>query len=255
MRAILLAAGFGTRLRPLTDTIPKCLVPIRGQALLDIWLQKLAAAGIGPFLVNTHYLAAEVATYVRLSAYATQVTLVHEPELLGTAGTLIANIDFFCGGDGLLIHADNYCEQDFGRFLSAHRCRPAGCVMTMMTFRTDNPSSCGIVELDDRGVVVGFHEKVESPPGNLANGAVYMLSEDFLRTVEIEFSDATDFSTEVLPRFAGRIFTFETKHVFLDIGTPAAYSKANQQRPSGSGPTDREFQDAENTIRRGASSA
>lgn len=228
MRAILLAAGFGTRLRPLTDTVPKCLVPIKGQPLLDIWLQNLTNADIGPFLVNTHYLAEKVSIFIRSSAYGDQVTLIHEPQLLGTAGTLIANLGFLGSEDALLVHADNYCRQDFKLFVSAHRQRPAECVMTMMTFRTDNPSSCGIVELDDRGIVVGFHEKAEFPPGNLANGAVYILSREFLKILAEELSDATDFSTEVLPRFVGKIYSYETNMPFLDIGTPETYLKAGQ---------------------------
>lgn len=228
MNALLLAAGLGTRLRPLTDSIPKCLVLIRGQVLLDIWLQNLTRAGIGPFLVNTHYRAEQVASYVESSLYRNQVTLVNEPELLGTAGTLIENLDFFEGRDGLLIHADNYCLDDFRGFVNAHCMRPADCLMTMMTFRTDTPSSCGIVELDRRGVVVGFHEKLTSPPGNLANGAIYILSAEFLTILAAELRSATDFSTEILHRFMGRIYTYETKAIFLDIGTPEAYACANQ---------------------------
>lgn len=227
MRAILLAAGYGTRLRPLTDTVPKCLVPIKGQALLDIWLGNLTGAGIGPFLVNTHYLAERVEAYVRSSPYRDQVTLVHEPKLRGTAGTLIDNLGFFEGEDGLLIHADNYCLPDFRAFVRVHQGRPAGCLMTMMIFRTDNPCFCGIVELDERGVVVGFHEKVASPPGNLANGAIYLLSRELLGMIATELGAVQDFSTEVLHRFVGRIHTYETDGVFLDIGTPQAYRKAN----------------------------
>ena len=228
MRAILLAGGFGTRLRPLTNTLPKCLVPIRGQPLLDIWLNNLTQAGVGPFLINTHYLAEQVTTYIQSSAYKDQVTLVHEPILLGTAGTLIANLGFFGSEDGLLIHADNYCQQDLMEFIHAHQHRPDDCVMTMMTFRTDSPSSCGIVELDDRGVVLGFHEKTESPPGDLANGAVYIFSQSFIRALGVEYRHVTDFSTQVLPLLLGRIFTYETKGLFLDIGTPEALRKANQ---------------------------
>ena len=228
MRAILLAAGYGTRLRPLTSKIPKCLVPIRGKPLLEIWLEQLTDAGIGPFLINTHFLAEQVEAYIGSSPYRDQVTLVHEHELRGTAGTLIANLEFLGGEDGLLIHADNYCRPDLREFMHAHQKRPADSVMSMMTFRTDRPSSCGIVELDDRGVVIGFHEKVESPPGNIANGAIYILSTDLLRVLETEFLKASDFSTQVLPLFVGRIFTYETKGLFLDIGTPDAYYKACQ---------------------------
>ena len=227
MRAMLLAAGLGTRLRPLTGTIPKCLVPIRGQALLGIWLDRLSKAGIGPFLINTHYLSERVQAFVAASPYCYQVTLVHEDRLLGTAGTLIANLDFFDGQGGLLIHADNFCLADFHGLLQAHKLRPSGCLMTMMTFRSETPASCGIVELDARGVVVGFHEKVANPPGNLANGAVYLLSAELLQTLAKELRTVSDFSTEVLQQLVGRIYTYETKEFFLDIGTPEAYELAN----------------------------
>ena len=227
MRALLLAAGLGTRLRPITDTTPKCLVPIHGAALLAIWLQRLAQAGIGPFLVNTHYLSGQVEAFVQASPYRKDISLVHERDLLGTAGTLVANLDFFAGGDGLLIHADNYCLADFSAFLQAHHSRPPECLMTMMTFRTDAPSSCGIIELDMRGVVVGFHEKVVNPPSNLANGAVYILSAELLRRLGSDLRGVTDFSTEVLSLLVGKIYSYDAAATFLDIGTPENYAKAN----------------------------
>ena len=226
MRAILLAAGFGTRLRPLTDTLPKCLVPIGGEPLLGIWLRRLSEAGIGPFLVNTHYLSEQVDAYLAASPYADRVTVRHEPSLLGTAGTLLANLDFLAGDDGLLIHADNWCLADIGAFAQAHRQRPSGCVMTMLAFRTGTPSSCGIVETDAAGVVRAFHEKVPDPPGNLANGAVYLLAPECQREIRTELATATDFSTQVLPRFVGRMCIYETAAPFLDIGTPHTYRQA-----------------------------
>jgi mannose-1-phosphate guanylyltransferase len=227
IRAILLAAGCGTRLRPLTNKIPKCLVPIKGRPLLDIWLERLTQAGVGPFLINTHYLAKQVEEYIASSLYQDQVTLFHEHELLGTAGTLISNLDFFQGEDGLLIHADNYCLADFPAFMQAHLQRQPECVLTMMTFRTHDPSSCGIVELDERGIVIGFHEKLSNPPGNLANGAVYILSTELLNFLGTDLHKVKDFSTEVVNRFVGRIYSYETSEVFLDIGTPETYEQAN----------------------------
>ena len=227
MRVILLAAGFGTRLRPLTDTIPKCLAPIKGTPLLGIWLQRLTQAGLGPFLVNTNYLAGLVQNFIKASSFRDQVTLVHEWDLLGTAGTLIENLEFFGGEDGLLIHADNYCLADLIAFKQAHLNRPRGCLLTMMTFRTDDPSSCGIAELDNRGVVVGFHEKVANPPGNLANGAVYILSAELINEIKLFQVVPKDFITEVVSKLIGKIYTYETSEVFIDIGTPASYSIAN----------------------------
>jgi mannose-1-phosphate guanylyltransferase len=228
MRSILLAAGLGTRLRPLTETIPKCLVPIKGKPLLAIWLEKLIQSDIGPFLINTHYLAKNVEDFVEASPYADRVKLVNEVNLLGTAGTLIANLNFFQNEDGLLIHADNYCHADFIGFRRAHESRPKGCLMTMMVFRSLNPSRCGIVEVDSRNVLIGFHEKVANPPGNLANGAVYILSAELLKILALDFRGAVDFSTEIVNQFIGQIYCYETPEFFLDIGTPSAYEEANK---------------------------
>lgn len=227
MKAILLAAGFGTRLRPLTDSIPKCLVPIKGKPLLEIWIERLQEAGINAFLVNTHYLSPQVESFIDSSKYKSQVQLVFEPELLGTAGTLSANLDYFDNEGGLFIHADNYCLADLVAFIDAHRHRPPNCLMTMMTFRTENPSSCGIVEIDAQNIVRGFHEKVASPPSNLANGAVYILSTEMLNKIIQNFSHVNDFSTGILPHFIGEIYTYETSEVFMDIGTPETYIAAN----------------------------
>lgn len=232
MRALLLCAGLGTRLRPITNNIPKCLVPINGTPLLQIWLERLTAAGIGPFLVNTHYLADKVNKFVEASPFRKKIQVTFENYLLGTAGTLVRNLDFFQGEDGLLIHADNYCLADFTAFLRAHNNRPLDSLMTMMTFRTEDPSSCGIVEVDESNVVIGFHEKVEHPPGNLANGAIYIISPELLKIIETDLNYITDFSTEVLHRFKGRIFSHEISDVFLDVGTPDRYEKANNLKKS-----------------------
>ena len=228
MKAILLAAGFGTRLRPLTNTIPKCMVPINGKPLIQIWLEKLREASVSPVLINTHYLSAKVESFIDKSDFIKQCIIIFEPKLLGTAGTLLKNISFFGNGDGMLIHADNYCEVDLVKFLDAHNNRPAGCLMTMMIFRTEDPSSCGIVELNSNGVVIGFHEKVSNPPGNLANGAVYILSAEMISRLKAEFYNKTDFSTEILGSFIGKIYTYLTEEIFVDIGTIENYNKVNQ---------------------------
>ncbi len=224
MKAILLAAGFGTRLRPLTNSIPKCLVPIKGKPLLEIWLDRLSASGVERFLINTHYLPEAVEKFIHASKYNNIADIVYEPILLGTAGTLIANRGFFKEEDGLLVHTDNYCLANFDEFFEAHSNRPKNCLMTMVTFQTENPSSCGILELDEQGVVLAMHEKVSSPPGNLANGAIYLLSHELIAMLGESISD---FSTEVLPALMGKIYTYETKEIFLDIGTPETYKIAN----------------------------
>ena len=228
MRAILLAAGFGTRLKPLTLGIPKCLVPIGGKPLLEIWLDSLSQYGVSSFLINTHYLAEQVEKFIKNSHYAAQVELISETKLKGTAGTLIANLGFFDDEDAMLIHADNYCNENFSYFIDAHKSRPSRALLSMMTFKTTDPSSCGIVELDKEKIVKKFHEKKVNPPGNLANGAVYILSPEFCRIIKKDFYLAKDFSTEILPNFLDRIYAYEAFGAFIDIGTPGNYALANK---------------------------
>ncbi len=227
LRALLLAAGLGTRLKPLTLHTPKCLVPIGGKPLLSIWLHKLEAAGCEAALVNTHHLADQVMEFVlNWQSSTMSIQLMHEPSLLGTAGTLMASQAFFQGSTGLLIHADNAMADDLSNFLIAHGDRPSDCFLTMLTFHTSTPSSCGIVETNAKGVVTAFHEKVEDPPGNKANGAVYLFEQELFGILKTLKPGISDFSGEVLPNLLGRIYTWHTNSHYLDIGTLDSLQKA-----------------------------
>lgn len=228
MKAVLLAAGLGTRLRPLTNNIPKCLVPIKGKPLLGYWLEMLTSAGIKPLLVNLHYFAEKVREYIATSGYADVVETVYEERLLGTGGTALKNKDFFGNEPFMLVHADNLSKFDVHAFIKRHQVRPRQCEITMMTFTTPNPESCGIVELDEQGVVVGFHEKVHNPPGNLANGAVYIIEPSIFAFLESLDKNEIDFSTDVLPNYVGRIFTYLNNTYHRDIGTIESYLAAQQ---------------------------
>ena len=226
MKALLLSAGMGTRLRPLTNTIPKCLVPIHGKVLMEYWLEMLSNSGVFPILVNLHYYADKVCDYIKKSPYSSIVKTVYEETLLGTAGTLLKNRNFFGDQSFMLIHGDNLSRFDVKAFIAKHANRPSECEMTMMTFTTHTPESCGIVELDRHGVVQSFHEKVKNPPGNLANAAVYILEPSILEFLESLGKEVIDFSTEVLPHYGGKIFTFHNNVYHRDIGTIESYETA-----------------------------
>lgn len=220
MRALLLAAGLGTRLRPITDHIPKCLVLIHGKPLLGYWLDMLLSNDVDQVLLNTHYMAEAVRQFVADSAWRDSIEIVYEDELLGTGGTVLKNRDFLSGGAFMVVHADNLTRFDVQAFIRAHEFRSDSVDITMMTFNTDVPQSCGIVELDDRGVVVGFHEKVSTPPSNHANAAVYIFEPSVIEFIESLGKPVVDISTEVLPHYLGRIGTFHNSDYHRDIGTP-----------------------------------
>lgn len=226
MRALLLAAGMGLRLLPITATRPKCMVEINGRPLLDYWLELLFEAGIERALVNTHWLPDQVTAFVLKSRWADRIDLVHEEELLGTGGTVLANRDWLQEKPFIVAHADNLTDFDVRGFIDAHRARPKGHAITMLGFRTDTPHSCGILELDKRGTVIAFHEKVDDPPGNLANGAVYIFEPEVVDAIAAKGRRVVDLSTEIIPRFIGRILCVETCGYHRDIGTPESLSQA-----------------------------
>ena len=232
MRAILLAAGLGTRLRPITDTIPKCLVPINGKPLIDYWLEQLTKAGIEKFLINTHYLYEQVESHIEQSKFADVVDLVYEEELLLTGGTVIANKDFISDEPFMLVHADNLSICDYEDFISAHKNRPANTEITMMTYTTDDPKSCGVVKIDTSGIIQEFHEKVQNPPSTTANGAVYIVEASVVSYMERLKKVKVDFSVDVLPYYMGRIFTYYNDLYHRDIGNIRSYELAQIETDS-----------------------
>ena len=229
MRTLLLAAGLGTRLRPITDHVPKCLVPIHGKPLLGYWLDMLLINGVDRVLVNTHYLPILVRDFVAKSVWQDRIEIVQEDELLGTGGTVLKNREFLERGPFMVVHADNLSRFDVAAFISAHHCRPAGVEITMMTFDTDSPQSCGIVELDETGIVVGFHEKVANPPSKRANAAVYIFDPSVIDYMKSLDKSVIDISTEVVTRYLGRIQAYHNSDYHRDIGTPESLTLAEQE--------------------------
>jgi len=229
MRTLLLAAGLGTRLRPITNSVPKCLVDINGKPLLDYWIELLSKSGVDEFLINLHYLPDAVMSYIESCRYPVKITTVYEDKLLGTGGTLLKNKLYFRDEPLILVHADNLSMFDVSDFFQRYEKREADVEITMMTFDSPNPKECGIVELDDLGIVRAFHEKVAAPPGRLANGAVYILSPSVLNFLETLGKEEIDFSTEVLPHFIGRINTFHNNIYHRDIGTVESLRVAQEE--------------------------
>ena len=141
MKAFLLAAGVGSRLRPITDTTPKCMLAIGGQPLLDIWLDAFDRAGVDEVLVNLHHLPDVVRTAPRPRGAGTPaVRTVFEPELLGSAGTLAANRAWVDGEEMFLAcYADNLTDFDLRSLAETHQACGAHRDVDGLPFR---PASC-----------------------------------------------------------------------------------------------------------------
>jgi mannose-1-phosphate guanylyltransferase len=225
MKAFLLAAGLGTRLRPFTDTVPKCMLPIGGKPLLGIWLDAFAGASVDEVLVNLHYLPDVVTGYLAQRTGPPVVRTTFEPQLLGSAGTLLTNRAWVEEEPMFLAcYADTLTDFDLCQLVDAHLAHGGPATLTL--FRAEDPRSVGIVELDSEGRVVAFTEKPEHPTGDLANAGMYAFSPSVLD--EIEGQSPTDIGYRLLPKLVYKARGLVLDCYLRDIGTTESYGKAQE---------------------------
>lgn len=225
MRAFLLAAGVGSRLRPITTTIPKCMVRIDGQPLIEIWLEAFRRAGVDEVLVNLHHLPEVVQRYLATCAEPPALRTVFEPELLGSAGTLAANRQWVEDDDFFLAcNADNLTNFELSTLIGAQR--EYAPLATLAVFHSDSPSAGGVVELDEADRVTGFAEKPAEPASDLVNAGIYAFRPRVLD--EIDCTLPCDIGFDLLPRLVGRARAVRVEGYFRDIGTVQSYHQARR---------------------------
>src|SRR5690348_14669286 len=197
-KAFLLAAGHGTRLRPLTDNTPKCLLPIRGIPMLQIWLERCRRFGVEEVLVNLHSHADVVREFLnRNNSSGVRVQVSDEPVLLGSAGTIKANRAWVGSERSFWVfYADVLTNSDLSGMLRFHD--RLGSAATIGVYRMPDPSRCGIVQVDEQGWITEFIEKPNVPAGNLAFSGVLVAGAEFLRMLP-DWVPA-DIGYDVLPR-------------------------------------------------------
>jgi mannose-1-phosphate guanylyltransferase len=229
MKAFLLAAGYGTRLRPITDNTPKCLVPIQGVPMLAIWLRLCKEIGITEVLINLHAHAAAVRTFLQDCGEGdVQVHVVDEKQLLGSAGTLRANRTWVDGEKLFWVfYADVLHRANLRAMLHLHRqCELAA---TLGVYEVPDPSRCGIVTANSHGVIEDFVEKPKHPTTNLAFSGLMIGTPTLLDAIP----DAVpaDIGFHVLPRLTGKMMAFPISDYLIDVGTLENYQQAQDTWP------------------------
>jgi mannose-1-phosphate guanylyltransferase len=230
MKAFLLAAGHGTRLRPITDKIPKCLVPIQGIPMLTIWLTLCKRLGIVEVLINLHAHADAVRVFLERCGEAdVHVRVAEEKQLLGSAGTLRANREWV-EGEALfwVFYADVLHRADLQGMLHLHRQRRP--TATLGVYEVPDPSRCGIVTTNSHGVIEEFVEKPTHPTSNLAFSGLMIGTPAMLDAIP----DAvpTDIGFHVLPKLTGQMMAFPIRDYLIDVGTLDNYQQAQATWPS-----------------------
>ena len=223
MKAFLLAGGHGTRLRPLTDSVPKCLVPIHGRPLLDIWLELCARSGISDVLINLHAHAHTIERHLQRSRSPVNVCLVHEERLLGSAGTIAAN-RAWVGSDSAfwIFYSDVLTNMNLRRMSDFHSHH--GGIATLGLYQVPDPSRCGVAITDDRGVIIDFEEKPQTPRSNWVFSGLMVAGPGFFDL--IPSSIPADIAFHVLPHLLGKMRAYPITDYLLDIGTLPNYQEA-----------------------------
>jgi mannose-1-phosphate guanylyltransferase len=228
MKAFILAAGGGTRLRPLTDTVPKCLLPIRDTPLLQIWLESCAAAGITEVLVNVHAHAPQIREFVRRQPRTLEVLIAEENQLLGSAGTLADNRAFVAGQKAFFVlYGDVLTNLSLAEMFAFHQARAP--LVTLGVYKVPDPTQCGIVTADADGIVRSFVEKPAKSESNWAFSGIMIASPRILDRVPTH--RPADIGFHLLPKLIGEMIAYPISDYLLDIGTLSNYSAAQSSWP------------------------
>ena len=229
MKAIILAGGIGTRLRPLSCTRPKLLFPVLNKPLVDWTLERLAETEVDGVTLAVKYMAETFMQRYGESKYGIKISYSLEKKPMRTGGAikyaeeLIGHEEPF-----LVLNGDIFTAIDYTALINKHKQNKA--VATIALYKVKDPSRYGTVKLTNQNRITQFIEKAPlgKAPSNLINAGIYVLDPEIFnyipagRPVSIEH--------EVFPKLAeeGKLFGHEFKQVWIDIGKPVDYLKANR---------------------------
>jgi NDP-sugar pyrophosphorylase family protein len=224
LRALVLAAGAGTRLRPLTDALPKPLAPVGGRPVAERLLERLAGLDVEAVALNLHHGADLIERVLGAGP-----VYLREDWLRGTAGALAGARPFLeAGGDFLVASADGVHEIDVAALMRRHR--DSGAVATITVKRIERPETCAIVDLDQRGLVQRFVEKPATQDvfTDLASIGVYCFTPAVLELIPRD--RPFDIAGELIPALLAAglpVAAFQTEAWWSDIGDPDELLAAN----------------------------
>ena len=227
MQAIILAGGSGTRLRPLTYTTPKPMLPIGGRPAVVRIAEDLDKAGFSEVFITTNYLAEVIEERLQEYSLSIPIRCIREDKPLGTAGC-VKNALEFLGDEFLVIQGDAVADVDYAALLEFHRARNAD--VTITAIRVQDPRDFGIIDAEDDGRIRRFQEKplMEDAFSDLANAGFYVLRKSVFE--DVPAGKPFDFSRELFPLLmeqGRRFFAFELSGYWVDIGRPQSYLEGN----------------------------
>ena len=220
----LMAGGFGTRLRPLTESTPKPLLKVGLKPILEMIIEQFISCGFHNFYISTHFKSEQIRDYFKTGeAYGVSIKYVHEDNPLGTAGSLGLLPDNLTDLPLIVMNGDLLTKVDFKNLLNFHH--ESNTEATMCVREYDFQVPYGVIEIDNYKI-----KKIEEKPIHkfFVNAGIYVLSKNLVDKIDGKsYLDMTDFLNQELNN--GGISTFPIHEYWLDIGRMEEYEKANRE--------------------------
>jgi NDP-sugar pyrophosphorylase family protein len=229
LKALILAGGFGTRLRPLSCTRPKLLFPVMNKPILDWTLERLAKSSVKEVILAVNYMAETLMQHYGNSKYKMKILYSKEDRPLGTGGP-VKKAEKFIGHEEpfLVLNGDILTNANYKQLIEKHRENDA--VATITLCEVDDPSRYGIVELTEKKRITRFIEKPtrEKAPTNLANAGIYALDPEIFHYIPSERPVSIERKTFPTLAREGKLYGHQFRGPWIDIGKLADYIKANR---------------------------
>ena len=225
MKAVILAGGYGTRMRPLTFSKPKPLIPILNKPITEHILDYLSLHGITEVAFTTNYLREQIEDYFGNRFKGIKLTYPVEEKPLGTAGC-VKNIEDFFDDTFLIMQGDTVCDINLTSLIKQHKYFNG--IATLAAHKVSDPWNFGVMELEDSGRIKGFHEKplIDDCVSDLVNTGIYVLEPEALDFIPRD--TFFDFSKDLFPILLDRqsLFGVHLEGFWADIGRPEGYIRA-----------------------------
>lgn len=231
-RAMIMAAGVGSRLDPLTQEVPKPLVPIANRPMMDLLLERLSEIGVKDVIANTHYKADKIIQRYSKNDLGINFNYVHEETLSGTAGGVKKCQHFFKKGENFLVlSADGLSNADLKAAVDSHTKSGAIASMGIKKIAMEEIPHFGVVVIDKNGFVKEFQEKpaIKDAKSDCINTGIYVFNYEIFNYIPANIF--YDFAKNVFPDLLSKgikINTFKVKEYWSDIGTIAQYAQSTK---------------------------
>ena len=235
VKAFILAAGLGTRLRSLGLDVPKVMVPVGGKPLLEHHIELLRQQGIRELIVNLHYLPEKITSHFGDgSKWGVHITYSHEPELLGTAGAIKKMEAELRESPFIVLYGDNLIRVEFASLVKFHQARKA--LATVALFESPDPWTGGVVETNPDGRILRFVEKPDPKQvsTNLISAGILVLESQVLDAIPAR--TFYDFGKDLFPKLLAEgkpLYAMKPDAYVQDVGTPERLAKAQRDYEAG----------------------